>query len=182
MHLIHEITVDRKINEIYFKGEGAIWWNMVWKEHNQSAPCSQLLWQNGRKGFTWTQISPPAWRWASHDTQIDTTDANKNTKTCSRRTSIGSSRLSSKFVRKKNVSLLSHSPQRCICKCHACQIVSNCVSRRCHIFPGTEKTSGCKCKTTCWYLLYFIFESLFLDVRRQKSSKIGNSTAIFNVN
>lgn len=41
--------------------------------------------------------------------------------------------------KKKKCLVLSHSPQRCICKCHACQIVSNCVSRRCHIFPGTEK-------------------------------------------
>ena len=58
--------------------------------------------------------------------------------------SIVSSWLSSKFVRKENVSVLSHSPQRFICKCHTCQIVSNCVSRRCHIFPGTEKNQRVK--------------------------------------
>lgn len=34
---------------------------------------------------------------------------------------------------------LSHSPQRCICKCHACQIASNCVSQRCHIFPWNRE-------------------------------------------
>lgn len=60
------------------------------------------------------------------------------------RRSIVSSWLSSKFVGKENVSVLSQSPQRFICKCHTCQIVSNCVSRRCHIFPGTEKNQRVK--------------------------------------
>lgn len=72
------------------------------------------------------------------------TDVDRNAKTHSGRGSIVSSWLSSKFVRKENASVLPHSPQRFICKCHTCQIVSNCVSRRCQIFLGTEKTSRCK--------------------------------------
>ncbi len=85
------------------------------------------------------------------------TDADTNGKARSGRRSIVSSWLSSKFVRKGNVSVLSLSPQRFICKCHTCQIVSNCVSRRCHIFPGTEKTSGCKWQNNplIFILLYF---------------------------
>lgn len=70
----------------------------------------------------------------------------KNVETRSGRTSIASSWLSSKFVRgrggrkkRKTRLWLSHSPQRCICKCHACQIASNCVSQRCHIFPWNRE-------------------------------------------
>lgn len=86
----------------------------------------------------------------------------RHKQTRSRRRSIVSSWLSSKFVRKENVPVLSHSPQRFICKCHTCQIVSNCVSCRCHIFPGTEKTEGANDKITCWYLFYFfIFWGVF---------------------
>lgn len=81
------------------------------------------------------------------------TDADTDAKTRSGRRSIVSSWLSSKFVREENVSVLSHSPERFICKCHTCQIVSDCVSRRCHIFPETEETSGCKLQN---YLLVFI--------------------------
>lgn len=161
---LYEITMDRKMRELFYKGEGAIWWNMAWKEHKQSRPCSQLLWQTGYTEFIWTQISPPAWRWALHETQIDKTDADKNGKTRSGRTSIASSWLSSKFVRRrrKKSLLLSHSPQRCICKCHACQIVSNCVSRRCHIFPGTEKTSRCKWQNNPLIFISFNFFEWFI--------------------
>lgn len=64
------------------------------------------------------------------------TDADTHAKTRSGRRSIVSPWLSSKFVRRENVSVLSHSPQRFICKCHCCQIITNCG---CFIFPGTEK-------------------------------------------
>lgn len=89
------------------------------------------------------------------------TDADSNADTHSGRRSIVSSWLSSKFVRKQNVSVLSLSLQRFICKCHTCQIISNCVSRRCHILPGTEKTSGCKWQNNPPLFILFYFWMIF---------------------
>lgn len=48
---------------------------------NDQTRVPQLLWLVGHTEFTWTQVGPPAWRWALHETQTDKTDADKNAKT-----------------------------------------------------------------------------------------------------
>lgn len=99
--------------------------------------------------------------WVTRRKVTQKTDADTNAKARSGRRSIVSSWLSSKFVRKENVSVLSLSPQRFICKCHTCQIVSNCASRRCHIFPRTEKTSRSKWQSYPLILILFYFWVVF---------------------
>lgn len=105
-------------------------------------------------------------------------DANTNDKTSSGRRSIVSSWLSSKFVGEENVPLLSHSPQRFICKCHTCHIVSSCVSCGCQI----AHTSRCKLQNNPLLCILASFWRIFLVICRQKNPKIKISTAVFVVN
>lgn len=154
---------------------------MVWKEHKQSRPCSQLFWQDGCIHGQRSVRLPDGCALRLEVTRRKLTqkaDANTNGKTSSGRRSIVSSWLSSKFVGEENVPLLSHSPQRFICKCHTCHIVSSCVSCGCQI----AHTSRCKLQNNSLLCILASFWRIFLVICREKNPKIKISTAVFVVN
>ena len=112
--------------------------------------------------LTRTQINPPACRWALHETRGDKaeTDIEKQMPMRTARRAAGEHQLCrlgfhQSLSGKENVPVLPRGPQRFICKCHTCQILSNCVSSG---WNGTEKSSGGKLRTNRLILIYlFIY-------------------------
>lgn len=187
LHLIRVITRDRKSSGMMmesscFNGEGAIWWNMVWKEHKQSRPCSQLLWQAARLHGHRSVHPPEGEHYTGHNVTrrklTQKTDADTN------RHAAGEDQLClpgfhQSLPGKKMCLCFLTAPRDLFVNVTLVKSSATVSPVDATFFLEQRKPAGANDNITRWYLFYFIF-GWFLGHRQAKD--FGTPAAVFNVN